>query len=103
MREARTTGQLHEFFSRIGTAGGNRVKGLVAAGKIFTVLWDRDMLNKKQVEAVCDEVGIDPEEIESAFGIADEARASLREFKDTNPDSDSSSVPSTERKHRKGA
>lgn len=76
-KQYKTTGEVRKMFTRIGRVGGNTVKGLVAGGRLFQVLWQNNLVDEKSIRQAADEAGISPEEMEAAFKAADNARKDL--------------------------
>lgn len=85
-KQYKTTGEVRKMFTRIGRVGGNTVKGLVAGGKIFSVLWHNNLIDEKAIRQAADEAGVDPSEVDAAFDMAERARKDLDQVETSEED-----------------
>ena len=76
-KQYKTSGEVRKMFTRIGRVGGNTVKGLVAGGKLFNVLWQNNLIDEKAIRQAADEAGVDPSDVDAAFDAAESARKEL--------------------------
>jgi hypothetical protein len=82
VKQYKTSGEVRKVFSNIGRVGGNRVKGLIAGGRLFNVIWQKHLIDEKTLRQVAEEAGVTPEDMEAAFAIATQAREDLEELEE---------------------